>query len=196
MHFRCSGQVFLRQGAQSTLLQRTRLVLPRGPVLKGSVEPKMATRGTRSAEATCMSPESLVMKARQDAMSEIASARLVWPVRSIAAWPADRQISLAAPRSFGLPKTKKRAGPQNSPIQLPTTPHLLPANVASLRPCKEFCTLARDSAICGYIRSLNAYQLSARKSRGARKRRPPGKAGIFRSSISLSRSRLPATVSA
>ena len=46
------------------------------------------------------------------------------------------------------------------------------------------------------IRSRSANQLSARKSSGARKRRPPGKAGIFRSSNSFSRSRLPATVSA
>ena len=47
-----------------------------------------------------------------------------------------------------------------------------------------------------YSLSRRAYQLSARKSKGERKRLPPGNAGIFRSSNSFSRSRLPATVSA
>ena len=45
-------------------------------------------------------------------------------------------------------------------------------------------------------RSRSANHDSARKSIGERKRRPPGKAGIFSSSNSFSRSRLPATVSA
>ena len=46
------------------------------------------------------------------------------------------------------------------------------------------------------IRSRSAYQLSAKNSSGARKRAPPGNCGIFSSSRSFSRSRLPATVSA
>src|SRR5512134_609518 len=81
-HFRSApGHSGFRQGAQGMDFRRTRLFLLRGPVFAGSVDPNMATSGIPRAEATCIRPESLVMKRRQRAIRPAAWAREVLPVR-------------------------------------------------------------------------------------------------------------------
>src|SRR6266568_2255432 len=59
-------------------------LLPSGPVKAGSVEPKMATTGTRRSAARCIVPVSLVKSARKSPPPRRRNARatIVWPGRT------------------------------------------------------------------------------------------------------------------
>ena len=82
-----------------------------GPVATWLVEPKSATWGVCRAAATCISPESLVMKASHSPMRAMAVMSRVRPARSMspAFFPARRRISAVVGRSAALPKRRKRA---------------------------------------------------------------------------------------
>jgi len=147
MHRKSSGHSRRKQGLHSTWWRRIVLVGDRGPVNRGSVDPKTATSGIPRASARCIVPVSLVRSARNELRRFISSSSDVFPARFSALPSNPCRISSATVRSFSVPTTtheqgnfsetscmvfRKRsagqrfAGPYSAPGQTPSTDRSAP----------------------------------------------------------------------